>query len=240
MKKDDLIKIMIRTTKENDGKPLGMIRLEKEQGITKNIWLKYWPTYSSYVKESGIKPNVFSKQGYDEDFLIQKMIDLIKDTGDFPTNNAVRHKSKNDKDFPNFTTFHKLGSKHERARKIIEYCEKKGGLNEIIRICLPYCKADMRDDEIESEEEIHTSSYVYLMKSGKFYKIGRSDSPGRREYDLNLTLPEETKCIHKIRTDDPIGIEKYWHERFADKRKGGEWFDLSNNDVKNFKRKKIM
>jgi hypothetical protein len=78
--------------------------------------------------------------------------------------------------------------------------------------------------------------YVYLAKSGRFHKIGQTGHIGRRSYELQLQLPERLAVVHTIRTDDPVGIERYWHRRFADRRANGEWFKLSAEDVASFRR----
>lgn len=78
------------------------------------------------------------------------------------------------------------------------------------------------------------------MKAGRFYKIGRTSALGPRERELVIQLPEAAKVIHLIKIDDPTGSEEYWHRRFRNRRKNGEWFELTSRDLATFRRRKFM
>ena len=82
------------------------------------------------------------------------------------------------------------------------------------------------------------AGFVYLLKhgTGRQFKVGRTNNPIRREGEIAIELPEKLEPIHVIETDDPAGVESYWHRRFADKRLKNEWFALTAQDVRAFKR----
>lgn len=81
---------------------------------------------------------------------------------------------------------------------------------------------------------------VYLLKSGPNYKIGRSADPDRRLNEVKLLMPDPVTREHMIYTNNPDRLEKWWHERFATKRKQGEWFGLEAEDVAEFKKHSWM
>lgn len=123
---------------------------------------------------------------------------------------------------------------------MLTYCQGRTGYEDVAELCEKYLSTESAGADPVDANTDGNWGYVYLMKSGRYYKLGLSYAPGRREYELGIQLPEKLTTVHVIRTDDPSGIEAYWHKRFDQKRKGGEWFDLSAVDVAAFKRRKFM
>jgi len=73
--------------------------------------------------------------------------------------------------------------------------------------------------------------WIYIIRCGRFYKIGWSTKPNQRFYTISSSLPFKTEFIHRIGTDNPVLFEAELHERYAKKRTRGEWFRLSVCDV---------
>ena len=240
MNKQHILDEIKRTAAANGGMPLGISRFFQETGIKTSDWMgKIWARWGDALREAGFEPNQL-QSAYSEYVLIEKFISLARELGHFPVATEVKMKARSDDSFPWHNTFARFGSKDKFARRILDYCVERTGYDDIIVLCRPIAKAARNDavkDETESEEVI---GFVYLVKSGGHYKIGRSNAAGRREYELAIQMPEKLITVHTIRTDDPVGIEDYWHRRFAHKRKNGEWFDLAADDVKAFKRRKFM
>lgn len=239
--KNYIIKEIIKTTEENNGVPLGSQRFADITGIKKYDWFgKHWSKWSDALKEAGFQPNKFNV-AYDEDLILEKLIGLIREMGKLPSAGELLLKSRNDKTFPSHRVFERLGTQKEKLAMVIEFCRTHNEMNDVLEICLPLLRTE-KDKDIDGKIDVEKIEFgfVYLMKSGKFHKIGRSNDAERRRYELRIQLPEKLEIIHKIKTDDPVGIEEYWHKRFKDKRKNGEWFELSASDITAFKRRKFM
>lgn len=239
MNKEHILQEIKRTAEANGGLPLGRLRFFRETGIKESDWKgKFWARWNDAVSEAGLEPNKKTR-AYEESLLIEKYISLMRELGRFPVVAEIRMKVRTDPSFPNDRTFERFGSKPQFAAKILDYCQTRSGYEDVTALCATIAdRPTANSSEVDDSETV--IGYVYLMKFGKFYKLGRSNAAGRREYELGIQLPEKLKTVHVIRTDDPAGIEAYWHRRFDEKRKNGEWFDLGAADVAAFKRRKFM
>jgi len=185
------------------------------------------------IIEAGFKPNVAPPK-VELNFFLNKIATACRHYGKIPTFAELRLYGRTDEDFPSKTTF----ANHFRSKEIMltqlsEWLQQNGDFADVAAM-IPASVNPALDSRCVSD------GYVYLIQSGKHYKIGRSDDIERRMKEIRIALPDTAKMVHNIRTDDPAGIEAYWHRRFANRRANGEWFTLSTADVAAFKKRKFQ
>jgi hypothetical protein len=233
--REQLLQAVKNAIRKEGTETIGKERFEAITGIRATEWLYYWPRWNEFLTEAGLSTGTMVER-LDDNAVITALIPLIKEKKHWPTSAEIRIYSRQHSGFPSDTTIRKRGDRSALASALLEYCSDKPELNDVAKICEPLIVVGESNEGFDSQERIQ--GYVYLMKSGQFYKIGKSKSPDRRRSEIALLLPHDTNTLHVIATDDPDGIEQYWHQRFKDKRHRGEFFRLNNADVQAFKRRK--
>lgn len=240
MEKQHILNEISRTALENGGQALGRQRFFEATGIKEEDWLgKHWVKWSDAVKEAGFA-SAEMQTAYSDEYILKNYAELVRDLGHLPTVAEIKMKSRSVENFPSHNTFNRFGSKQRLINRLHTYCAERSEYEDVEEICLPHVKTDEAETEEESVNAGSSDGHIYLIKSGRYYKIGRTNSLARRERELAIQLPEPAETIHTIATDDAPGIEAYWHRRFSDRRKNGEWFELSAADVKAFRRRRFM
>lgn len=242
MDKGHILAEIRRTAEANGGVALGRMKFYAETGIKETDWSgKYWARWGDAITEAGYPPNTL-KKAYKDEFLLEKLASWIKNKERFPVKTELKMEAHRDKTFPSHNTFDRFGPKHNLIARLLNFCAGRTGYEDVMEILKPLSKHVEETPEDEKPDSGTVFGCVYLMKSGRYYKLGRSNAVGRRERELQIQLPERANVVHSIKTDDPVGIEQYWHKRFEDRRcrKEAEWFELTAQDVASFRRRKFM
>jgi Meiotically up-regulated gene 113 len=226
-----------RIASANGGKPPGRRLFELETGIRTSEWYGViWARWSDALVEAGFAPN--EKQAkLGREYLLEKCAQAFRHYGKAPTAIELRMYSKLDPEFPSHTTIgNHFGGMTNMVNKLRTWLEKRSDYADVVDLLPDLLNQSTKPERVRQRVDGH----VYLLQSSNYYKIGRSDELERRVKEIRIGLPEAVKLVHAIRTDDPAGIEAYWHRRFAPRRAHGEWFKLTAQDVSAFKRRKFQ
>lgn len=238
MNRDFILSEIRRAAAENGGGVLSKAKFQEVTGITEAVWRgKFWLGWGEAAAAAGVQSGQMN-EAHEADFLLTRLAELTRARGHFPTSAETRMAKVQDDTFPNSKVFDRFGAKAERIDALRRFVSEREEFADVLRL-LPA----LQDDgiaEATGESLDLGEGFVYMMKLGKAYKIGRTFSVPRRHREIALELPQKPDVVHTIRTDDPDGIEAYWHRRFESKRTNGEWFSLDAADVKAFKRRKFM
>ena len=81
------------------------------------------------------------------------------------------------------------------------------------------------------KEPCNRAGHVYVLKSGEYYKIGRSRNVEKRARALQTASPFPVDIVAAVATSDAVSVERELHRRYAHAHVGGEWFALSDAEV---------
>ena len=88
--------------------------------------------------------------------------------------------------------------------------------------------------EEAEKEEMCKEGFVYLIKCGEFYKIGKTTNLEKRIKQLTTGNPYPLILVNSIYSLDIDSLEKSFHSYYRQKRIIGEWFKLNFEEVLEF------
>lgn len=236
--RDEILSEIRRVAAQNGGQPPGRGTFESLTGIGATAWHGvHWARWGDALREAGLKPNERFRKS-DSDVILQKFCDAARHYGHLPTAAELRMYRRAHLDCPSEKTIQThFGSKDDLLANLRAWIVDKSAFEDIACMLGP---PSLGLPQLAARARRAPEGFVYLIRSGAYYKIGRSDRIEQRMKEIRTTLPEAATLVHAIRTDDPAGIEIYWHRRFKDYRANGEWFRLSRDDVAAFRRRKFQ
>lgn len=133
MTKQHIVDEIRRTAKANGGTPLGHRQFERETGVRYYDWFgKHWSRWGDALQEAGFTPNTFLKDALTDEFLIDRLIALIRELERFPGKGDLRLKKRGDSTFPNDKVFsNHFGSVAKVKEAVVEYCRTHPGFDDV-------------------------------------------------------------------------------------------------------------
>lgn len=234
--RDQIISEIKRLTAENGQVP-GQTLFARVTGIAHHVWRgKLWARWGDALTEAGYQPNEWTGR-LDSDEVLNGIVAAVRHFGRLPARDEMLIHRKM---VPTIPSDQAIKRHFGRRAELIAALAKRAAEDVAYADIAPMLPAVSPAPTAAKATVKPVEGYVYLLKSGEFYKIGRSDELERRVKEIRVALPQQATLVHSIRTDDPPGIEAYWHRRFAESRANGEWFKLTAADAAAFRRRSFQ
>lgn len=237
MSQEEIVARIRELAKVNGGR-LGMRVFFEETGV-KEQWLRkqaWYPGWNQLIDSLGLETQAFGQPKVSHDHIVRSVAGLALRLGKWPTDDDFRREKSRDASFPGLKAIRPLKKSGALPALAVKLAAQESSFGPVADYASPHLK-DVVAEPVDTQTE-RIRGYVYMMRSGRRFKIGKSLDPSRRHREIKLQLPEETLLVHSIPTDDPSGIEGYWHRRFAAKRiRNTEFFELDSDDVRAFRRR---
>src|SRR5262249_38565223 len=167
---------------ERGGVPVGERVFTRETRISRYHWMGgIWRSWSAFQEAAGYSPNDPTQKIADE-LLLRRFAELALERGEVPTEADLNLKRKEDPSFPGKLVFRRWGSRDALLTAVSEYCDGKAQFAAVLEL-LRQGNSSRIDHRLDS---LRVSGFVYLLRSGKYYKVGRTNATGRRLCELAI------------------------------------------------------
>lgn len=237
--RDEILSAIRREAEAQGGRPPGVLRFQQATGIKVAQWRgRYWARWSEAVVEAGFAPNQWQGRVATDDQILRRLADLALELGHYPTSAEQRLRHRQDSEFPGDNTIaSRIGDRATQLRRLLDLSLAEPGYSPLHDMVGPLLTPAGTPTPAQ-QVALGASGSVYLMRTGVHHKIGRSTHISRYSSKVDPRHPGRAQIVHEIETDDPEGIERYWHQRFARKRINEECFALTDDDVRAFMRRR--
>jgi hypothetical protein len=255
MDKNQLLNEVRRIAQENGGNPPGSrsfyVCTDTRESTWKGKSWNEWNNWNDVLNEAGYERRTKTEKRPNSGILEQLAL-LTRKLGRFPVTLDMRREKRTNQHFPNDKTLlTSFGGRVETLNALRNYCSTDPCFADL----LPVLETTELSGSfkpvnvprvIKCDDQLIDVGYVYLIRSHDVCKIGCTRAPYRRAAEIANQSARGAELLHLISTDDPEGIERYWHIRFASQavaalnKASGEWFHLSTADIKLFKKRKSM
>lgn len=94
-------------------------------------------------------------------------------------------------------------------------------------------QAERERERASNKKNKAVKGVVYLLRSGGYYKIGKTKNlPARIDtLAVGVRVPFDIQLVHSFKSNDYSSAEAGLHRTFESKRTEGEWFTLSPEDI---------
>lgn len=244
--RDDFIAKVRTAAAENAGKPLGEPRFYQRFQLGRNdLWNAGFESYGAACAAADLQPNTLQRRLTDDEVL-RPLALLARRLSKFPSKGAAEVERKRDAAFPSWESLTRRAKEGPQStlREVLHaWCEAQPEFGDVAALLQAATREPRRPSPRTARPVVN--GFVYLMRygtGGSVYKIGITDNVPRRHAQIRMMAPQDVRVVHSIPTDDPAGIERYWHERFQDKVVEGkkELFRLTPDDVAAFRSRKYQ
>lgn len=194
MTKDQILSQIRRVANERGGH-VSLRAFVDATGIPEKQFLgKHWARWNQALTEAGVAPASFLRPPSNEHVVIEAFARLAERLQKWPTQNELKLERRRDPSFPGLKVFRRLSNEGSLSQKLAAYCADRLDLATAGKVAAEQTASDAPGSFVLGRAPIN--GYVYMMRSGRRYKVGHTTSPSRRHREVRLDLPDRrTSCM---------------------------------------------